>query len=91
MRKLSGVLCVSNHITVKPHASLADIKLMIASALKRWAKVEADGIRVTVQNADTVTLDGIVHDWHERQRRTMPPGPRRPASKWFTIISSLHE
>jgi osmotically-inducible protein OsmY len=55
---------VVNDITIKPTANVANIK--IEDAMKRQAKVEAKGIRVTVLN-DEVSLDGKVDSRDERQ------------------------
>jgi osmotically-inducible protein OsmY len=66
MRKLSGVRCVTNMIKLKPHIDASDIKTEIEAALKRHAEVEADAIRVTVQNGNKVLLEGSVDNWDER-------------------------
>ena len=68
MRKLSGVRCVTNMIKLKPHIDAADIKTEIEAALKRHAEVEADAIRVTVQNGNKVLLEGSVDNWDERYK-----------------------
>lgn len=65
VRRLSGVVGVSNQIAVKPQVRPADVKDKILSALKRNAELEADAIRVNVDN-DTVTLEGKVKAWSER-------------------------
>jgi hyperosmotically inducible protein len=68
MRKLSGVRCVTNTIKLKPHIDASDIKTQIEAALKRHAEVEADAIRVTVQNGNKVLLEGSVDNWDERYK-----------------------
>ncbi|MBF9197384.1 BON domain-containing protein [Microvirga terrestris] len=65
VRKLSGVIGVSNEIELKPQVKAPDVRDKILSALKRNAEIEADSIRVSV-NGDEVTLEGRVHDWYER-------------------------
>lgn len=65
VRKLSGVLGVSNLITVLPRVDAIDIKLLIENALKRSAEIEAAGVRVNVSGG-TVTLEGNVQSWRER-------------------------
>ena len=65
MRKLSGVLGVSNLITVKPHVDTYNLKHRIEDALKRSAEIEADNIRVVVSGG-AVTLEGKVNSWYER-------------------------
>jgi osmotically-inducible protein OsmY len=66
VRKLSGVIGVSNQITLKETVQPADVKRRIENALKRHAEVEADNIRVAVADG-RVTLEGKVKAWHERQ------------------------
>ena len=56
---------VSSNIEVKPQVRPADVKDKILNALKRNAELEADAIRVKVDN-DTVTLEGKVKAWSER-------------------------
>ena len=65
VRKLTGVVGVSNFIKVKPRVQASDIKNKIMAALKRNAEVEADAIRITVKDG-TVTIDGKVKAWYER-------------------------
>jgi len=66
VRKLSGVLGVTNLVTIKPRAQGEDIKERIQDALKRNAMIEARNITVDVRNGN-VTLEGKVHGWHERE------------------------
>ncbi|MGL5117156.1 MAG: BON domain-containing protein [Beijerinckiaceae bacterium] len=65
VRKLSGVKGITNNITVKPRVAAMDVKQRIETALKRNAEVEADSIQVSVSGG-TVTLDGKVKAWYER-------------------------
>jgi osmotically-inducible protein OsmY len=65
VRKLTGVVGVSNFIKIKPRVEAADVKNKIMAALKRNAEVEADAIRITVKDG-TVTIDGKVKAWYER-------------------------
>ncbi len=65
VRKLSGVLGVTNLITIKPRVHTGDIKLRIEEALRRNALIEANGIHINVENGK-VTLEGRVHTWYER-------------------------
>ena len=67
VRKLSGVNGVTNSITIKPHLEASNIKTKIELALKRHAEVEANAIRVSVQNGNKVILDGKVDNWDERR------------------------
>jgi osmotically-inducible protein OsmY len=65
IRRLSGVIGVTNLIEVKPRIQPQNIKAKIMEALKRNAELEADAIRVTVKD-DKVTLEGRVKAWFER-------------------------
>jgi osmotically-inducible protein OsmY len=63
---LRGVRGLANDITIKPTASVADVKAKIEDAFRRHASLDAQKIRV--QSADgTVTLEGEVTSWQERQ------------------------
>jgi osmotically-inducible protein OsmY len=65
VRKLSGVIGVTNMISVRPHIDASDIRQRIEDALRRNAAIEAGAIRVAVSGGK-VTLEGRVHTWHER-------------------------
>jgi len=65
VRKLSGICGVSNLIEIRPRVAAADVHRKIMDSLKRNAEVEADSIRVIVDN-DKVTLEGKVKAWYER-------------------------
>lgn len=65
LRKLSGVAGVINDITLKPRVQSQDVKAKIEAALRRNAQIEAERIRVRV-NEGRVLLEGEVHDWQER-------------------------
>jgi osmotically-inducible protein OsmY len=65
VRRLSGVIGVTNAITVKPKIQATDVKSRIEKALQRNAEVEANGIRVSVSGSK-VTLEGKVKAWYER-------------------------
>jgi osmotically-inducible protein OsmY len=65
VRKLSGVIGVTNLMIVKPRVAAANVKERIEDALKRNAEVEADHIQVHV-SGNKVTLNGKVHTWYER-------------------------
>jgi osmotically-inducible protein OsmY len=64
--RLNGVLGVRNLIRLKPQPQAADIKHSIAKALERSARLEANGISVSVSN-DKVILEGRVPTWHDRK------------------------
>jgi osmotically-inducible protein OsmY len=65
VRKLSGVIGVTNQISVKPHVEMADVKKRITEALKRSASVEAEGIRIEVEGGK-VRLEGKIKAGYER-------------------------
>jgi hyperosmotically inducible protein len=67
VRKLSGVQGVTNNVSIKPRVEASNIKTKIELALKRHAEIEANAIRVTVQNGNKVILDGKVDNWDERR------------------------
>lgn len=68
MRKLAGIVCVTNMIKIKPRVDVSDIKTKIESALKRHAEVEADVIRISIQDGNKVILEGRVDNWDERHK-----------------------
>jgi osmotically-inducible protein OsmY len=65
VRKLSGISGVSNLVAIRPKIAAADVHRKIMDSLKRHAEIEADQIRVVVEN-DKVTLEGKVKAWYER-------------------------
>jgi osmotically-inducible protein OsmY len=67
VRRLAGVVGVSNGITVRPRPelSVANLKQQIESALRRNAEMDAEKIRIEVQG-DHVVLHGMVSSWLER-------------------------
>lgn len=66
VRKLYGVLGVSNFVEVKAHVSKFEVKAAIESALKRSAEVDANQIKVETEG-DKVILRGSVRSWFERE------------------------
>jgi osmotically-inducible protein OsmY len=65
VRYLAGVRDVNNHIIVRPVAEHAAVKSQIEAALIRNARLDAEGIRLSVQG-DRVILSGTVQSWLER-------------------------
>jgi osmotically-inducible protein OsmY len=66
VKKIRGVIGVTNNIEVKPAVSPADIKSKIEEALRRSA--ELDARRITVEtDGTTVKLYGSVRSWAERE------------------------
>jgi osmotically-inducible protein OsmY len=66
VKKLKGVVGVTNNIEVKPKTTPADIKSKIEEALKRSAELDARRITVEVDGG-TVKLYGSVKSWAEKQ------------------------
>lgn len=66
MRRLSGVLGVTNLIGLKSRVQVGDVKASIDNALRRNAELEAANIRLQAMDGE-VTLSGNVHSWHERR------------------------
>ena len=67
IRRLSGVKGVLNSIAIKPRVQPTDIRRKIEEALKRNAEIQAQTIRISVEDGGRVGLEGNVHDWRERQ------------------------
>ena len=66
VKKLKGVLGVTNNIQLKPNVSPTEVKSNIEDALRRSA--ELDARRITVEgDGSTVTLRGSVRAWAERE------------------------
>ncbi|AGK56339.1 hypothetical protein HYPDE_23263 [Hyphomicrobium denitrificans 1NES1] len=64
VRKLLGVVGVTNSITVESDIQASDIKKKIEAALARNAQIEAQSIRVDVSN-NRVSLEGVVDSWED--------------------------
>jgi osmotically-inducible protein OsmY len=65
VKKLKGVIGVTNNIVVKPKVSPSDVKGKIEEALKRSAEIDARRVTVEVDGS-TVKLYGSVRSWAER-------------------------
>lgn len=66
LRKLRGVVGLTNAVTLKPRATPADIERRIREALRRNAEVESDQVKVLVEGGK-VKLEGWVHTWADRE------------------------
>ena len=65
VRSLTGVVGVSNEITLSMKATPADLAQRISQALQRQALREARRLDIAV-DGPKVTLRGTVHSWQER-------------------------
>lgn len=87
VKKLRGVLGVTNDIEVKPNVSPAEIKSKIEEALKRSAEVDAVRIPVEVEGG-TVRVYGSVRSFAEKQeaeRAAWPAPGTIKVEKYITI------
>ena len=66
IRYLTGVVGVSNRITLNPRVSPTEIKSKIEEAFKRNAEIDARSVSVDVDGG-TVTLHGTVRSWAEKK------------------------
>lgn len=66
IRRLAGVAGIVNTIALALEASVSDVRAKIMAALKRSAEIEADAIKVTVEDG-RVVLEGKVNACHERR------------------------
>ena len=67
IRRLAGVVGVSNLIAIRPHVTEGNVQDSISKAYRRNAELESAGIKVSVDGG-RVSLSGKVHNW--RVRRT---------------------
>lgn len=86
VRGLTGVVGVSNSITLKPTITPANVSTRIREALERHAQREAKHIEVTVSGT-TVTLRGHVDSWAEREAAS---GAVWAAPGIGRVINELH-
>jgi len=66
VKKLKGVIGVTNNIEVRPRVSPTEIKGKIEEALKRSAELDARRITVEAEGS-TVKLYGSVRSWAEKE------------------------
>jgi len=67
VRKLYGVVGVSNEVTIKPKVNASNISDAIGRATKRlWGFEEPNRVVVTADGGK-VRLTGTVHSWHDRE------------------------
>jgi osmotically-inducible protein OsmY len=65
VRRLPGVVGISNLVTVRPRSTPSDLKRKIEDALTRSAATDAQSIEITI-DGDRVILDGTVRSWVEK-------------------------
>jgi osmotically-inducible protein OsmY len=66
VRDLTGVKGVSNLITLKPHATVAEVREKIEAAFKRSAAIDARGVSVEIIGRRAI-LRGTVTSWNEHE------------------------
>lgn len=66
VRFLTGVMGVTDGITVKAHVSTKDVKEKIEAAFKRSAEIDARRVRIEARDGKVV-LKGSVRSWAERE------------------------
>ena len=66
VKRLKGVIGVTNNIEVKPRVSPTDIKSKIEESLRRSAELDARRITVATEGS-TVKLYGSVRSWAEKE------------------------
>jgi osmotically-inducible protein OsmY len=66
VKKLRGVIGISNNIEVKPKVSPSEVRNRIEEALKRSAEIDARRVTVEVDGS-TVKLHGSVRSWAEKE------------------------
>lgn len=70
VKKLRGVLGITNNIVLKPAVSATGIKSKIEQALKRDAQIDASNIVVDADGS-IITLSGTVRSWAEKSEAEM--------------------
>jgi osmotically-inducible protein OsmY len=65
VKHIRGLLGIFNHITVKPRSAQRDVQRRIVAALHHHADLDAQQIKVSVQD-DSVVLTGTVTTWLKR-------------------------
>lgn len=65
VESLTGVVGVTNKVTIQPQVSASNVYRKLSAALHRYAQLEVDAIKAKVEG-NKVVLDGTVHSWAER-------------------------
>jgi osmotically-inducible protein OsmY len=66
VKKLKGVIGITNNILVKPKITPSEVKQKIEEALKRSAEIDARRVTLDVEGS-TVILHGSVRSWAEKE------------------------
>ncbi len=66
MKRLRGVVGVTNSIAVKPKVAPSEIRRKIEEALRRSAELDASRITVEADGGEVI-LRGTVRSWAERE------------------------
>jgi osmotically-inducible protein OsmY len=86
LASLHGIKGIVNNINIRNRAWAPDVKRKIEDALRRHAELEAQNI--VVHTADgTVTLEGHVSSWLERQQAEMAAWQTRGVSRVIDNLS----
>jgi osmotically-inducible protein OsmY len=70
LSSLPGVRGISNGIRINADTSAQDVRSRIEEAFRRRAQLDARNIRISAADG-TITLEGEVQSWHERQQAEM--------------------
>jgi osmotically-inducible protein OsmY len=66
IRKLSGIVGITNWISMKPAVVADDVRKRIKDALNRRMEREAKRIDITVRDGNKVVIEGKINSWSER-------------------------
>jgi len=82
---LPGVKGISNGILISAEASAEDVSSQIEDAFRRRAQLDARNIRISTAEG-TVTLEGEVRSWQEREQAETAAWQARGVSR---VIDNL--
>ena len=87
IRALSGVVGVSNQVSIRPKAIASNVKDEIEQALRRSSYHDTDTIKVNVLGGE-IKLTGVVGVGTPEASPKRPPGRRRARPRWRTTSPS---